>query len=52
MELKEQLVGLIEAYAVARASNNEILVKMSATTLQDFVNRLELSLDPPEQVED
>lgn len=49
METKKQLVELIEAYATARASNNEILVKMSATTLQDFINRYELVM--PEQPE-
>lgn len=42
METKKQLVELIEAYATARASSNEILVKMSATTLQDFINRYNL----------
>jgi hypothetical protein len=42
MEAKQQLIELIEAYATARATNNEILVKMSATTLQDFLNRYDL----------
>lgn len=42
MGIKEQLVILIEAYAVAKATNNEALVKMSASSLQDFINQHDL----------
>lgn len=42
LETKEQLVHLIEAYAVAKATTNETLVRMSASSLQEFINRHDL----------
>lgn len=40
--LKVQLTGLIDAFATAKASNNEMLISMSATALIDFLEGVEV----------
>ena len=36
METKQQLATLIDAYADAKRTNNEILIKMASEQLQEF----------------
>ena len=36
MELKQQLANLIDAYADAKRSGNETLVKLATSPLQEF----------------
>lgn len=38
METKQQLANLIDAYADAKRSANEILIKMAVEQLQGFLN--------------
>lgn len=38
METKQTLANLIDAYADAKKSGNEILVKMAVGPLQEFLN--------------
>jgi hypothetical protein len=37
METKQNLANLIDAYADAKKSGNEMLIKMAVTSLQDFL---------------
>ncbi len=43
--LKQTLVSYIEAYAAAKASGNEVLVRLSAAPLQEFLTTYEI-VDP------
>jgi len=38
METKQNLANLIDAYADAKKSGNEILMKMAVESLQDFLS--------------
>ncbi len=38
METKQTLANLIDAYAEAKKSGNETLIKLAVTPLQDFIS--------------
>ncbi len=42
-QLKQQLSELIEAYAVARATGNETLIRSSAAAVIQFLESVEIS---------
>jgi len=55
MDTKQNLANLIDAYAAAKSTNNETLVRMSVGQLQDFLARhdvVPLGAVADEQVQD
>ena len=42
-ELKQQLTELIDAFAVARATGHETLIKQSATALVEFLESVQVT---------
>lgn len=46
LELKRQLSELIEAYAVARATGNETLIRSSAAAVVQFLESIEITMAP------
>ena len=46
LELKRQLSELIEAYAVARATGNETLIRSSASAVVQFLESIEITMAP------
>lgn len=47
MELKQALAQLIDAYADAKASKNQILVSYATQELQQFISQVDLIQAPP-----
>lgn len=41
-DLKQQLTVLIDAFAVARSTGNEMLIKQSATALVEFLESVQV----------
>jgi hypothetical protein len=55
MDTKQNLANLIDAYAAAKSTNNETLIRMSVGQLQDFLARhdvVPLGAATHEQVQD
>lgn len=48
---KEQLAAAIEAYAAARASGNNILLRFAADTLSSFLDDVDVSFIKKEEQE-
>lgn len=53
-DIKQQLANLIDAYADAKRSGNETLVKLASTPLQDFFTSYEIIPIPtaPQKAQD
>jgi hypothetical protein len=49
--MKEQLTQLIEAYAVAKATGNQLLTQSAATGLIQFIESIEISKPKPAAAE-
>jgi len=47
MELKQALAQLIDAYADAKASKNNILLTYATQELQNFIQQIDLIQAPP-----
>lgn len=47
MELKQALAQLIDAYADAKASKNQILLSYATQELQNFIQQIDLIQAPP-----
>jgi hypothetical protein len=47
MELKQALAQLIDAYADAKASKNQILLQYATQELQNFIQGIDLIQAPP-----
>ena len=47
MELKQALAQLIDAYADAKASKNQILLAYATQELQNFIQSIDLIQAPP-----
>ena len=47
MELKQALAQLIDAYADAKASKNQILLQYATQELQNFIQQIDLIQAPP-----
>jgi hypothetical protein len=54
MDTKQTLANLIDAYAAAKGTNNETLIRLSVSQLQDFLARHDVVPlgDVNEQVQD
>lgn len=48
MELKQQLTELIEAYATAKATGNQLLIQSAAGGLLQFLEGVEVKTPEPE----
>lgn len=51
-ELKQQLTELVEAYAIAKSTGNQLLAQSAATSLIQFLEGVEVSKLEPELKED
>ena len=47
MDLKQALAQLIDAYADAKASKNQILLQYATQELQNFIQQVDLIQAPP-----
>lgn len=47
MELKQALARLIDAYADAKSSKNQILLQYATQELQNFIQQVDLVQAPP-----
>ena len=47
MDLKQALAQLIDAYADAKASKNQILLQYATQELQNFIQQVDLIQTPP-----
>lgn len=47
MELKQALAQLIDAYADAKASKNQLLLQYATQELQNFIQQVDLIQAPP-----
>ena len=52
MELKQQLANLIDAYADAKRSGNETLIKLATGPLQEFFSAHDIIPSAPPIVEE
>jgi uncharacterized protein (UPF0335 family) len=50
--MKEKLAELIEAYSIARATNNRMLMEFAAGQLNAFIQKVEVSEPKPEIAEE
>lgn len=46
--MKQQLLELIEAYADAKATGNQVLLRMATTAVQSFLAQVELNNAAPD----
>jgi hypothetical protein len=50
-DLKQQLTELIDAYAIAKATGNQLLTQSAATALVQFLEGVQLASTQPEETD-